>query len=225
VIISCGLPRRLSYAVTSAACCLVRRCSPCRRPRAGVLAGRLRHASHRVSSFRACSPAARRRAAGVRRKRSRPEPAWREPSRSAGRRAALRRRPGAEPGSGADRRELSLAQAQTGGSWAQRLPSAGPPCQHGSATHSPAPAPAPRHTPAPGPRRQPATSRGRATPPGPAAHGSTARAPATRRRPGPGNTSSRQLGAIPAQPSRRKATAQQGLTCYQAATRKRYPAP
>ena len=35
----------------------------------------------RVSSCRASSPAARRRAAGVRRKRSRPEPAWREPSR------------------------------------------------------------------------------------------------------------------------------------------------
>jgi len=45
-----------------------------------------------------------------------------------------------------------------------------------------------------------------------AAHGSTARAPTTRRRtsPGPANTSSQQLRAIPAQHSSRKATAQQG---------------
>ena len=50
-------------------------------------------------------PAARRRAAGVRRKRSRP----RRPGAS---RAAA---PGAKPRSGADRRELSLAQAQIRG--------------------------------------------------------------------------------------------------------------
>ena len=84
---------------------------------------------------------------------------------------ARSRPPGAEPGSGADP-----------GSWASAFPAQARQCQRGSATHSPAPALAPRPQQAPASEAAPpaCASHGRAIPPGPAPRGQ-APVPAARR--------------------------------------------
>jgi hypothetical protein len=186
--ISGGLPRRLSRAVTTAACCLLRRSSAaltaCRGQRTADL-------SMPVVAYRPATPAHRPpgAGAGVRSKRRRPEPAWRE----------------LKP----QRRALSQAQARI-----RRVGSAPSRRRPGNASAAQRPTP-PRQLsrrgrsilPHPSRRRQPA----RAIPPGPPPHGQ-APAPTVRRHtsPGPANTGPQQLRGILAQPRRRKATAQQG---------------
>src|ERR1039457_2007257 len=87
-----------------------------------------------VVAYRPATPAHRPPGAraGVRRKRRRPEPAW-----LASLARAEAAAPGAEPGSGADP-----------GSWASAFPAQARQCHRSSATHSPAPAlaPRPQHT-------------------------------------------------------------------------------
>ena len=104
LVFSCGLPRRLSRAVTAAACCLVRRCP--------ALATACRGPGWPSSACQSGPIVLPRQLTG----RQAPG-GWREEeaqqlSRPGASRAAA---PGAEPRSGAYRRELRLAQAQIRG--------------------------------------------------------------------------------------------------------------
>ena len=137
--------------------------------------------------------------------------------------------PGARPRSGADRRELSLAQAQIRGAEPSASPSAGPPGQHDSATRSPR-AQHPRRRRGMLPRRASAASprRAAAKPHRQAPQHMAARLAhqsrgAARAR-WPANQARNNSGQYPLRPAAQSRCSAQ-LTCCQIATRKRYPAP